>query len=91
MANVEIDNKKMWEYLLNNSKDPNLVEDIVNGLRAQGYDWKNGEITAITPETHWKNIPELQELESIGKQNLAEFEKKVTHGEDRHDESEGVA
>jgi len=28
MANVEIDNKKMWEYLLNNSKDPNLVEDI---------------------------------------------------------------
>lgn len=51
----------------------------------------NVEITAITPETHWKNIPELQELESIGKQNLAEFEKKVTHGEDRHDESEGVA
>lgn len=79
MANVEIDNKKMWEYLLNNSKDPNLVEDIANGLRAQGYDWKNGEITASTPETHWKNIPELEELESIGKQNLAEFEKKVSH------------
>ena len=51
----------MWEYLLNNSKDPNLVEDIANGLKVQGYEWKDGEITTIEPKPkYYKCIKEYK-------------------------------
>jgi len=37
----------MWEYLLQNSKDPNLVEDIANCLHEQGFKFDGEHIVPI--------------------------------------------
>ena len=50
---TEIDNKKMWEYLLNNIDEPKIVVCIEEALEEQGLKYENGEIVSIEPETKW--------------------------------------
>ena len=47
---TEIDNKKMWEYLLNNIDEPKIVVCIEEALEEQGLKYENGEIVSIEPE-----------------------------------------
>lgn len=56
MTKIEIDNKRMWELILQNhpsEQDWINICDIKLALKDQGLCYKNGEITTIEPEVKW--------------------------------------
>ena len=51
MAKIEIDNKKMWEYLLNNIDEPKIIVCIQEALEEQGLSIDDdGHIISIMPQ-----------------------------------------
>ena len=56
MTKIEIDNKKLWEsliQLMSGGDSFMAVEDVTLALRHQGLCYKDGEITTIEPEVKW--------------------------------------